>query len=132
MSSFAWSVNAATRAKDLAWIEQQAKAFGVAVQERPDFAMIAVQGPNARAKTIGLLHEVDRAPYREAGSFRRCRGARSARRAAIVARTGYTGEDGFEIWFPSSRLSPYGTSCWLPASHPADSARATRCVWRRA
>ncbi|MEO7433614.1 MAG: glycine cleavage system aminomethyltransferase GcvT, partial [Dokdonella sp.] len=41
-------VNASTRDKDLAWIERQAKAFEVAVTERPDFAMIAVQGPNAR------------------------------------------------------------------------------------
>src|SRR5690349_15839909 len=51
-------VNAATRAKDLAWIEQQAKAFGVEVKERPDFAMVAVQGPNARARVIGLRREV--------------------------------------------------------------------------
>src|SRR5688500_6948633 len=43
-------VNAATRDKDLAWITQQAKAFDVAVTERPEFGMIAVQGPTAREK----------------------------------------------------------------------------------
>src|SRR5450432_3131171 len=48
-------VNASTRDKDLAWITEQAKAFDVAVTERPDFAMIAVQGPNARDKNLGLL-----------------------------------------------------------------------------
>ena len=48
-------VNAATRDKDLPWIEAQAKPFGVAVQERPELSMIAVQGPNARAKFASLL-----------------------------------------------------------------------------
>ena len=41
-------VNAATREKDLAWINEQAKAFDVKVSERPEFGMVAVQGPNAR------------------------------------------------------------------------------------
>lgn len=45
-------VNAATRDKDLAWIEQQAAAFDVQVRERTELAMIAVQGPNARARVI--------------------------------------------------------------------------------
>ncbi|NND60238.1 MAG: glycine cleavage system aminomethyltransferase GcvT, partial [Gammaproteobacteria bacterium] len=41
-------VNAATREKDLAWLRQHADAFSVAVTERDDLAMIAVQGPDAR------------------------------------------------------------------------------------
>src|SRR6478609_7481500 len=48
-------VNASTRDKDLAWIEKQAAAFDVKVTERPDLSMIAVQGPNAREKALGLL-----------------------------------------------------------------------------
>src|SRR5688572_23125192 len=47
-------VNAATREKDLAWITEQAKSFDVQVSERPEFGMIAVQGPNAREKVLGL------------------------------------------------------------------------------
>src|SRR5690606_8530018 len=47
--SFRLVVNAATRAKDLAWLERQALPFGVALRERDDLAMIAVQGPQARA-----------------------------------------------------------------------------------
>ena len=43
-------VNAATRDKDLAWISAQAQAFDVAVRERPEFGMVAVQGPNARER----------------------------------------------------------------------------------
>src|SRR5690606_40666756 len=54
-------VNAATREKDLAWISQQAEAFGVEVRERAELAIIAVQGPQARDKVNGLLAEADRA-----------------------------------------------------------------------
>ena len=50
-------VNASTREKDLAWINKQAEAFGVDVIERDDYAMIAVQGPNARAKAHKALGE---------------------------------------------------------------------------
>ena len=57
-------VNAATREKDVAWITAQAAAFAVEVKERPEFGMVAVQGPNARERVIGLLREEDRAPVR--------------------------------------------------------------------
>src|SRR5690348_13122601 len=48
-------VNAGTRDKDLAWIRRHAAAFAVAVSERADLAMLAVQGPEARAKAAQLL-----------------------------------------------------------------------------
>jgi len=48
-------VNASTRDKDLAWMEQQAADFDVRVAERPALAMIAVQGPKARQKVCPLL-----------------------------------------------------------------------------
>jgi aminomethyltransferase len=94
-------VNAATRAKDLAWIEQQAKPFGVEVKERPDFAMIAVQGPNARARVIGLLHEVDRPRIEKLGRFAAAAAQGPHGMGLFIARTGYTGEDGFEIIVPA-------------------------------
>jgi aminomethyltransferase len=93
-------VNAATRAKDLAWIENQAKAFDVQVKERPEFAMIAVQGPNARAKVLGLLHEVDRPRIEKLGKFAAAAAQGPHGMPLFVARTGYTGEDGFEIIVP--------------------------------
>src|SRR5687768_15022462 len=96
-------VNAATREKDLAWIAAQAKAFDVEVRERPEFGMIAVQGPNARDKVLGLLHEDDRTRIGKLGKF----AAGEARTAdgieVFVARTGYTGEDGFEVIVPEGR-----------------------------
>ncbi|MFI4968947.1 MAG: glycine cleavage system aminomethyltransferase GcvT [Lysobacterales bacterium] len=85
-------VNAATRDKDLAWIEKQAGAFDVTVIERADFAMIAVQGPNARDKVLGLLTPETRAKAARIGKFVAAEGD-----GLFIARTGYTGEDGFEI-----------------------------------
>jgi aminomethyltransferase len=94
-------VNAGTRAKDLAWIERQAKAFEVQVKERPEFAMIAVQGPQARAKVLGLLHEVDRPRIEKLGKFSAAAAQGPHGMPLFVARTGYTGEDGFEIIVPA-------------------------------
>jgi aminomethyltransferase len=94
-------VNAGTRVKDLAWIEQQAAAFAVQVKERPEFAMIAVQGPHARAKVLGLLHEVDRPRIEKLGKFAAAAAQGPHGMPLFVARTGYTGEDGFEIIVPA-------------------------------
>ncbi len=94
-------VNAATRAKDLAWIEQQAEAFGVEVRERREFAMIAVQGPNARSKVFSLLREVDRPRIEKLGKFAAAAAQGPHGMPLFVARTGYTGEDGFEIIVPN-------------------------------
>jgi len=94
-------VNAGTRAKDLVWIEHQAAAFEVQVKERPEFAMIAVQGPNARAKVLGLLHEVDRTRIEKLGKFSAAAAQGPHGMPLFVARTGYTGEDGFEIIVPA-------------------------------
>ncbi|MEE4164294.1 MAG: glycine cleavage system aminomethyltransferase GcvT [Woeseiaceae bacterium] len=88
-------VNAATRDKDLAWIGEQAAAFDVRVTERPELAMLAVQGPEARRLASAILPAACRddamalKPFFgiDAGDW-------------FVARTGYTGEDGFEIVMP--------------------------------
>jgi aminomethyltransferase len=94
-------VNAATRDKDLAWITREAAPFEVEVRERPELSMIAVQGPQAREKVLGVLAEVDRARIAKLGKFS-AGAAQTADGAAalFVARTGYTGEDGFEIIVP--------------------------------
>ena len=93
-------VNAATRDKDLAWIQQQARAFEVQVTERPEFAMIAVQGPTARARVIGLLQDTDRAAADKLARFAALEARTTDGVPLFVARTGYTGEDGFEIVLP--------------------------------
>lgn len=94
-------VNAATRDKDLAWIGEQAAAFEVQVSERPELAMIAVQGPAARAKVIGLLEQGARAAAQALGRFAALEAEAASGVRLFLARTGYTGEDGFEIVLPA-------------------------------
>ncbi|HEY0503605.1 MAG TPA: glycine cleavage system aminomethyltransferase GcvT [Lysobacter sp.] len=96
-------VNAATRDKDLAWIGEQARAFDVIVTERPDFGMIAVQGPTARDRVLGLLREEDRARIGKLGKFVAGDARTIDGTPVFVARTGYTGEDGFEIVVPEDQ-----------------------------
>ncbi len=90
-------VNAGTRDKDIAWICEQAVSFDVDVRERADLAMIAVQGPNARKKAISALpvDAVEAAPQLQ--RFFGCDCGEW-----FIGRTGYTGEDGFEIMLPES------------------------------
>lgn len=95
-------VNAATRDKDLAWINKQAEAFAVEVTERDDLSMIAVQGPNARGKALTLIDE----QYREAAAALKPFNALEAG-DWFVARTGYTGEDGFEIMVPDAQADAF-------------------------
>lgn len=92
---FRMVVNAGTREKDLAWLRQQAVPFDVTVTERPELAMIAVQGPNARDKALGLLDDDARAA---AAALKPFFGTFAG--DWFIARTGYTGEDGFEIVLP--------------------------------
>lgn len=112
-------VNASTRDKDLAWIGEQARAFGVEVKERPEFGMVAVQGPNARDKVIGLLREDDRAPVSKLARF----SARAAQTTdgvdVFVARTGYTGEDGFEVIVPEAQTVAFWNALLAAGVKPA-------------
>ncbi|HZW18263.1 MAG TPA: glycine cleavage system aminomethyltransferase GcvT [Luteimonas sp.] len=96
-------VNAATRDKDMAWIERQAAAFDIDVRERTDLAMIAVQGPNARDKALGLVAEDDRDRVGKLGKFSAADAKAADGAPLFIARTGYTGEDGFEIVLPADR-----------------------------
>lgn len=96
-------VNAATRDKDLAWISAQAVAFDVSVTERPELAMIAVQGPSARAKVIGLLSVDTAVAAGKVGKFVATEAVMRDGTPLFIARTGYTGEDGFEIVVPQDR-----------------------------
>ena len=96
-------INAATTEKDLAWIEKQAANFDVLVTVRDDLAMIAVQGPNARAKANQAIGELA-ADLQDLGVFFMRQVGDMA-----VARTGYTGEDGYEIMVPAEQASTFWT-----------------------
>ena len=88
-------VNAGTRDKDLAWMRRHAESFGVEVIERSDLAMLAVQGPEARRRVADLLSAAGAQRALALGTFF---GAQIG--DWFVSRTGYTGEDGFEIMLP--------------------------------
>ena len=89
--------NAATRDKVVGWIEAQAKDFEVQVRERPELAIIAVQGPRAREAVLGLVAEDDRGRVAGLGKFAALDVESAGGVPLFIARTGYTGEDGFEI-----------------------------------
>ena len=112
-------VNAATRDKDLGWIEKQAAAFDVKVTERPELAMIAVQGPNARAKVLALLDTGDRERVEKLGKFVAAEARGPDGMPLFVARTGYTGEDGFEIIVPEAHAAALWNALAAAGVHPA-------------
>jgi len=91
-------VNAATREKDLAWIEKHAKGYEAVVDERDDLAMVAVQGPRARELAATCLPAAGHDDVLALKPFNAV-----AIADYFVARTGYTGEDGFEIILPGEQ-----------------------------
>ena len=85
-------VNAATRKADLEWMENSLGNRSVKLQERTDLLMLAVQGPLARQRTAALLPEEVAATAMKLGAFACC-----DQDGIFIARTGYTGEDGWEL-----------------------------------
>ncbi|MGE5161481.1 MAG: glycine cleavage system aminomethyltransferase GcvT [Betaproteobacteria bacterium] len=94
-------VNASTADKDLAWMERarSERGFAVVITPRRDLAMIAVQGPNARAK-FWRVRPATQAATEALGAF-----FAAAVGDLFVARTGYTGEDGFEVMLPAGQAA---------------------------
>src|SRR5690606_21798224 len=97
-------VNAATREKDLAWIRKQAPT-GVDVREREDLAIVAVQGPTARERVASLLDGDAATRAGKLGRFSAIQVEARDGTPLFLARTGYTGEDGFEVVVPADRVA---------------------------
>jgi aminomethyltransferase len=93
-------VNAGTRTSDLAWMRTQAGPFAVELTERAELAMLAVQGPEARAHFAPLLAPADAQAALALPAF-----CGAALGGWFVARTGYTGEDGFEVMLPADGVA---------------------------
>jgi len=85
-------VNAATRAADLDWMTRVAADFAITVHERAELMMLAIQGPKATALAAPLLPAALRQPALDQVPF-----MSNSDGDWFVARTGYTGEDGWEI-----------------------------------
>jgi aminomethyltransferase len=91
-------VNAGTIAKDFAWIQQHTRRFGGHVANYSEhYSQLAIQGPRA-VETLAKLTATDLAAIK---NYRFTWGAVNGVPNVLIARTGYTGEDGFEIYFPS-------------------------------
>ncbi|MGH8259691.1 MAG: glycine cleavage system aminomethyltransferase GcvT, partial [Steroidobacteraceae bacterium] len=111
-------VNGATREGDFAWMREHAARLDAVVEERDELALLAIQGPQAREQVAQLLEPAEAQAALGLGRFR----ARSIGSAAstdggasgggashgaasngtwFIARTGYTGEDGFEVMLPA-------------------------------
>ena len=93
-------INAATRVNDLAWINSKALEFDLQIRERDDLAMIAVQGPNAREKLLAIL---DDSTATQVSTLKPFFGLQV--NSHFFARTGYTGEDGFEVIMPNEEVA---------------------------
>lgn len=93
-------VNCATREKDLAWMNKQLAGFDVQLSERPELAILAVQGPSAINIVMDLLNRKGGlSAAAQVGSLKNFSGAELG--SWFIARTGYTGENGVEIMLPN-------------------------------
>lgn len=100
--SFRLVVNSATREQDLAWLEKQAKQFQVNVKWQSELAIVAVQGPLSCEKVLPLLPEEIKKLAAELKPFEFVHIGDWQ-----VSRTGYTGEDGFEMILPANEVAVF-------------------------
>ncbi len=98
-TQFRLITNAATRDKNIAWIKKQAKTFDVQIHERDDLAILAIQGRYAIEKVLPLLPKNLHASAKTLAPFH----AIWNNEELFIGRTGYTGEDGFEIILPAQQ-----------------------------
>jgi aminomethyltransferase len=91
-------INATTREKDLHWVRENTKEFDCVVTDLSDaYTQLAIQGPRA-SEVLQKLTDTD---LRSVKSYWFTYGTVGGLRDTLIARTGYTGEDGFEIYIPS-------------------------------
>lgn len=108
-------VNAGTADTDLAWLQAHCAEFSINIQSRTDLAMIAVQGPEARAKTAPLLPVNLRDAALQMQPFF---AVEAEAQHWFVGRTGYTGEDGFEILLPQDQAIDFWQKLLAAGVHP--------------
>jgi len=100
-------INAGTREKDIDWVRRNTAAFDCVVEDLSDaYTQIAIQGPRA-AETLAKLTDVNLAPIK---NYWFTHGTVCGLANTLIARTGYTGEDGFEIYVPADQ--PTSEDVW--------------------
>ena len=122
-------VNAANQERDFDWIREQNNFGADARDVSAQYSQLAIQGPEAPS----ILQELTGIDLGAIGYYRFARGTVDGAEC-LLARTGYTGEDGFELYFAPANPSVSGTSCWKRgagrACSPVAWGRATRCGWK--
>ena len=95
---FLFVINAGTREKDIDWVRQNTKGFDCVVEELSDaYTQLAIQGP----KAVDVLQKLTDANLSVIKNYWFTHGTVCGLKNTLIARTGYTGEDGFEIYVPS-------------------------------
>jgi aminomethyltransferase len=95
-------INAGTREKDIRWVRENAKNFDCVVEDLSDaYTQLAIQGPRA----VDVAQKLTDANLRAVKNYWFTHGTVCGLKNILAARTGYTGEDGFEIYVPSDRLT---------------------------
>jgi aminomethyltransferase len=91
-------INAGTREKDVQWVRQNTANFDCTVEDLSDsYTQLAIQGPRA----VDVLRKLTDAKLENIKNYWFTHGTVCGLKETLIARTGYTGEDGFEIYIPS-------------------------------
>jgi aminomethyltransferase len=95
-------INAGTREKDIGWVRGNTKAFDCTVEDlSDDYTQLAIQGPRA----VDVLRRLTKADLGSLRNYWFMHGSVCGLKDTLIARTGYTGEDGFEIYVPSDKAT---------------------------
>src|SRR5438309_10347216 len=91
-------INAGTREKDIHWVRENTKSFDCTVEDLSDaYTQLAIQGPHS----IDVMKKLTDASLDGIKNYWFTHGTVCGLKNILIARTGYTGEDGFEIYVPS-------------------------------
>jgi glycine cleavage system T protein (aminomethyltransferase) len=95
-------INAGTREKDISWVRQNTRAFDCMVEDLSDtYTQLAIQGPRA----VDVVQKLTDANLAGIKNYWFTHGTVCGLKNTLIARTGYTGEDGFEIYVPGDRAT---------------------------
>jgi aminomethyltransferase len=100
-------INAGTREKDVSWVQKNVRGFRCHAQDLSDYyTQLAIQGPRA----VDVLRKLTNTDLSSIKNYWFTYGTVCGLANTMIARTGYTGEDGFEIYVPSDE--PTSTRVW--------------------
>jgi aminomethyltransferase len=115
-------INAGTREKDFNWVRDNTRKFDCQLEHlSDDFTQIAIQGP----KGVNLLQKLTDADLSAVKFYWVTRGTLCGLKNILIARTGYTGEDGFEIYTPSDQAT--SVRVWQQILDAGQEFRAVPC-----